>query len=333
MNIAEIARLAGVSSAAVSRYFNKGYLSKEKREAIRRVVEETGYRPSVQAQTLRTKKTKMIGVILPKIDSASMGSVVAGILTVLESEGYRLLLADTQSNPEKELEYLSVFDEKQVDGVILAATVFSETHKKALKEMTVPVVIVGQKLEGYGCVYHDDYHAIYDMTRLVLGKGRRKLGYLSALLEDEAAGLERFRGYCDAVREAGLEELTENYVTADFTVNSGYEKTKELLDTCGDLDAVICAADEMAVGAQQYLRDVKIDVPGQIMVTGHGDSELSKVVTPKIPTIHYSYEESGKRAARMLLGILDQNETVKKELRMGYRILQNRGECKADEDK
>ena len=72
MNISEIAKMAGVSSAAVSRYFNNGYISDEKKERIRKVVEETGYRPSVQAQTLRTKKTKMIGVILPKINSSSI---------------------------------------------------------------------------------------------------------------------------------------------------------------------------------------------------------------------------------------------------------------------
>ena len=73
MNVSDIAKLAGVSNSAVSRYFNNGYISQEKREAIRKVVEETGYRPSVQAQTLRTKKTNMIGVIVPKIASASIG--------------------------------------------------------------------------------------------------------------------------------------------------------------------------------------------------------------------------------------------------------------------
>ena len=106
MNIAEIAKRAGVSSAAVSRYFNNGYISEEKREQIRKVVEETGYRPSVQAQTLRTKKTKMIGMIVPKVASASPGRVVEGVLSILNSNGYRMLLAVTQNDPKKELEYL-----------------------------------------------------------------------------------------------------------------------------------------------------------------------------------------------------------------------------------
>lgn len=108
MNISEIAKLAGVSSAAVSRYFNNGYISEEKKEAIRKVVEQTGYRPSIQAQTLRTKKTKMIGVIVPKIASASIGKIVEGVLSVLNESGYQMLLAVTQNDPKKELEYLSL---------------------------------------------------------------------------------------------------------------------------------------------------------------------------------------------------------------------------------
>ena len=152
MNIGEIAKLAGVSNAAVSRYFNNGYISEEKREAICRVVEETGYRPSLQAQTLRTRRTKMIGVILPKIDSASIGSMVAGILSILNEHGYQLLLADTQNDPERELEYLKVFNEKQVDGVIFIATIFTAGHKRLLKQIMLPLVILGQQLPGHHCV-------------------------------------------------------------------------------------------------------------------------------------------------------------------------------------
>ena len=102
MNIAEIARQAGVSRAAVSRYFNQGYISEEKREAIRKVVEETGYRPSLQAQTLRTRKTKMIGVIVPQIAFNSIGKIVEGILSVLNERGYQMVLAVTQNDPKKE---------------------------------------------------------------------------------------------------------------------------------------------------------------------------------------------------------------------------------------
>ena len=321
MNIAEIAKRAGVSSAAVSRYFNDGYISEEKREKIRRVVEETGYRPSVQAQTLRTKKTKMIGVIVPKVASASIGRVVEGILSVLNGRKYQMLLAVTQNDPEKELEYLDAFSEKQVDGVILVATVFSARHKKVLKNMPVPVVLIGQQLSGCCCVYHDDYHASYDLTKYILETGRKKVGYLGAIWQDKAVGEERYKGFHDALEDAGLEEYAQNYVISAFTVASGYEKCGELLEKCGELDGIICATDTMGAGAVKCLRERGIEVPKRTLVAGQGDSDMAGVMAPPLLTVHYSYEKSGEIAAEMLMEILHQGKTDLKEIKLGYHLV------------
>lgn len=322
MNIAEIAKLAGVSSAAVSRYFNQGYISEEKREAIRKVVEETGYRPSVQAQMLRTHKTRMIGVILPRIDSAAIGSMVTGILSTLNESGYQLLLADTQNNVKKELEYLSVFNEKQVDGVILVATVFTPAHKKALKNRALPVVILGQSLSGCHCVHFDDYHSVYDMTRMLLQKGKRRLGFISVFHQDKAAGLDRYQGFCDAVREAGLPELADRYVISDFSIKSGFESAGELHRKWRDLEAVICATDAIAIGAMQYYKAQGLRIPEDIQVTGHGDSSTSMVTTPALTTVHYSYEDAGTLAARMLLEQMEKKEKDAREIKLGFTILE-----------
>lgn len=322
MNIAEIAKLAGVSSAAVSRYFNNGHISDEKKEAIRKVVEETGYRPSVQAQTLRTKKTKMIGVIVPKVASASIGRIVEGILSILNESEYQTLLAVTQNNPQKESEYLSAFNNKQVDGVILSATVFTAEHKRILKNMLVPVVIVGQHLTGYHCVFHDDYHAAYDLTKLLLQKGRQRLGYIGALQQDQAVGAERYRGFCDAVSDMGYGSLAQNAVTADFSIASGYEKTKELLERCSDLDGLVCATDTMAAGAMQYLGEQGIEVPQQIVVAGQGDSDMARVTAPPLITVHYSYERCGEIAVKMLMEMLEKGEASIKEVKLGYYIVE-----------
>ncbi|MCI9272225.1 MAG: LacI family transcriptional regulator [Dorea sp.] len=330
MNIAEIAKLAGVSPAAVSRYFNNGYISDEKRKAIRRVVEQTGYRPSLQAQTLRTKRTKLIGVIVPRINSGAVGSIVAGVLSVLDAGGYQMLLADTQNAPEKEIEYLTVFDEKQVDGVIFAATVFTPEHRRIMKGMSVPAVVTGQRIAGYNCVYYDDYHAAYDITKLMLGKGKRKLGFISVPHRDAAAGLERFRGYCRAVEDAGLTELAENYVISDFSLKSGYEKMKELMERCGELDGVVCATDTIAVGGMQYLKERGVNLPGQMMIAGHGNSAISDVTTPTLTTVHYSFEESGVLSARILLENIEDKSAAVKEIMMGYRLVEKESTGKPD---
>lgn len=210
MNISEIAKLAGVSKAAVSRYLNDGYLSEEKKQAIAKVIAETGYRPMIQAQSLRTRKTRIIGVVLPKISSFSISTILAGIESVLEKQGFQILLADSHNDPERELESLRLFAHQQVDGVILIATVLTAAHRALLRRMG-PVVVVGQRLRGVNCVYHDDYNAFYEMTKLVLAKGCRRLGYIGALPKDVAVGAERSRAWADALTAAGMADQAGSF--------------------------------------------------------------------------------------------------------------------------
>lgn len=323
MNIADIAKLAGVSPSAVSRYLNQGYLSEEKREAIRKVIEETGYRPLAQAQALRTRRTKTIGVVLPKIDSFSVGSVMAGIDSVLEQKGFQILLADTHNDPDRELEYLDSFDDQRVDGVILIGTVLTAKHVAMLKKSRVPVVVAGQQLPGVSCVYHDDYHAFYDMTKLLTDRGCRRLGFIGALPQDRAVGQERSRAFCDALRDAGLEDQAGHMAVAGFSISSGREKAQELLEACGPLDALVCATDTMAVGALQYLKSRGLRAPEDIRLTGQGGSDLCQVTTPTITTIRYFYEDSGAGAAALLLERLENPDAPAKEVKLGYVIVEN----------
>ncbi|HIV50983.1 MAG TPA: LacI family DNA-binding transcriptional regulator [Candidatus Faecalibacterium intestinipullorum] len=321
MNISEIAKLAGVSKAAVSRYLNDGYLSEEKKQAIAKVIAETGYRPMIQAQSLRTRKTRIIGVVLPKINSFSISTILAGIESVLEKQGFQILLADSHNDPERELESLRLFAHQRVDGVILIATVLTAAHRALLRRMG-PVVVLGQRLRGVNCVYHDDYNAFYEMTKLVLAKGCRRLGYIGALPKDVAVGAERSRAWADALTAAGMADQAGNTVVAEFSIASGREKARELWEKFGPLDAVICATDSMAVGALQYLRSQGVRVPGQTLLTGQGASNISEATTPTITTIRYFYEESGTSAARLLLEQLETPDLPAKEIKLGYTLVE-----------
>lgn len=321
MNISEIAKLAGVSKAAVSRYLNDGYLSEEKKQAIAKVIAETGYRPMIQAQSLRTRKTRIIGVVLPKISSFSISTILAGIESVLEKQGFQILLADSHNDPERELESLRLFAHQRVDGVILIATVLTAAHRALLRRMG-PVVVLGQRLRGVNCVYHDDYNAFYEMTKLVLAKGCRRLGYIGALPKDVAVGAERSRAWADALTAAGMADQAGNTVVAEFSIASGREKARELWEKFGPLDAVICATDSMAVGALQYLRSQGVRVPGQTLLTGQGASNISEATTPTITTIRYFYEESGTSAARLLLEQLETPDLPAKEIKLGYTLVE-----------
>lgn len=320
MNINEIARLAGVSRATVSRFLNDGYVSGEKKEKIKKVIEETGYKPSAQAQMLRTKKTNLIGVIIPKINSDSIGRMVAGVSSVLSKAGYQLLLANTDNDEKEEVKYLKVLTENQVDGIILIGTVFTPAHKKVLKELEVPVVILSQSLPGYSCVYYDDYHAAYDLTRLLLQHSSNP-AYIGVTERDEAAGRRRKEGFLDAVRDCKGVVKESNIAVGEFRMDSGYEQAGFLLSSDPEIDSIFCATDSIAIGAVTRLREMEKRIPEEIAVAGIGDSEISRVCVPKLTTVHYFYKTSGEEAARLLVNMLDSGDQIRREVKMGYQIM------------
>lgn len=321
MNINEIAKLAGVSRATVSRYLNDGYVSEEKREKIKKVIEETGYQPSVQAQTLRTKKTSLVGVVLPKINSDTISREVAGISDVLTARGYQMILANTNNNLEEELKYLSLFKERQVDGVVFIATMFTKKHKQMLKDYKVPIVILGQHLEGYPCVYQDDYRAAALVTEKLLEKGT-KFAYIGVTERDEAVGQKRRKGFEAALRKKNIEVPSERFKEGSFTMDSGYEKACELFEKDPSIDSVVCATDTMAIGAMMYLKELGLRIPEDVQVAGIGDGASGKIVEPKLTTVHFFYKTSGREAAAMLVDLLEQDKSVCKEIKMSCELVE-----------
>lgn len=321
MDINQIAQMAGVSRATVSRYLNDGYVSQEKRAAIRRVIEKTGYVPSRQAKTLRTGKTNVVGVIIPKINSASVSRMVAGITPVLNEAGYQVLLANTSNDEKREVEFLHLFSEKsQVDGVILIATVVTPEHEAAIASLTVPVVVLDQNVECCSCVFQNDHDAMRDVASVALRSSKRP-AYIGVFEEDVAVGQMRRRGFLAACAEAGVEVPERAMRVAEFTVDSGYEQAEALLETYPELDGIVCATDSIAYGALTCLREYGHRVPDEVVVTGIDDSEISQIVTPTLTTVHNHYKTSGTEAARMLVGFMTGEEYVSRKIKMGYEVV------------
>ncbi len=324
MNINEIAKLAGVSRATVSRYLNHGYVSEEKKQQIQKVIDETGYKPSTQAQQLRSGRSKTIGVILPKINSDSVSRMVAGISVVLAEEGYQLLLGNTNNQEKEEIQYLKLFQANKVDGIILIGTVLTKQHYETMAKLRVPIVVLGQQAERYSCVYHDDYNASRELTQHLL-KDAKRIGYIGVTQRDKAAGEARLHGFQDALKEsrdtvfAPKRDMRE----AEFSMESGYYQMEALLKQNPEVDTVFCATDNIAVGAMLYLKEHEIRVPEQVQLAGIGDTVMGRVAAVSLTTVHFFYKTSGIEAATMLLSILESGEDIRREVKMGYRVLDN----------
>jgi len=327
MNISEFARIAGVSKSAVSRYFNDGYLSGDKRRQIEAAIEKTGYTPSVQAQNVRTKVTKLVGVIIPKLSSESCARVTEGISEVLNEEGYQLLLVNTANDPHKEVEFLDLFRTGRVDGVIFLATVFTPLHDAVLKKMRVPVVIVGQEYKGFCCVCHDDCGAAYSLTRLMLERGGKTPAYIGVTTDDKAAGQARKDGFLKAAADCGISVPEKLMTCAEFNMRSGYDKMTEILKGAVRPDCVFCATDSIAAGAMRCCTEKGLKIPEDIMIVSVGDSSLCRVTPSPLTSAHLHYRTSGSDAADMLLTVMKRNNSIPRTVRLDFEIVE-RGSTK-----
>ena len=327
MTIKEIAQMAGVSSAAVSRYLNGGYVSEQKKEQIRKVIEKTGYQPSTQARILRTGRAHLVGVVAPKINSESISRITAGIEQVLSARGYQMLLASTDNQPKNELTYLRIFESYPVDGIVLIGTVLTDEHRRFLKESKVPVVVVGQETEMASCIYHDDFGAGRAMGQEVALKALKrnggrpedcKIAYIGVTPKDKAVGAARKKGFQTALSSKGLEPVAEKQIA--FRMEEGYQAMRQIVETIPYIDGVFCATDMIAAGALQYLREAGLQ--RKVCVTGMGDSRIATILQPSLSTVHFHYKSSGREAARLLIEMLQKSEDVRKEIKMGYQIIE-----------
>ena len=325
MTISDIAKMAGVSSAAVSRYLNGGQLSEQKRTAIREVVEKTGYHPDSAAQTLRTGRVHQVGVIAPSIGSQSVGQITAGIAGELGAQNYLLLLGNTELDPQRELGYLAAMQRNHVAGIILLGSYYSPQLALALKNCRVPVVVTGQRFPEVACVYNDDRSAARELAQRMLERGRRHIVYIGGTERDQATGVQRREGVQDALNAAGLDgDALPRICCTAFTMEEGERCMKELLACCPALDGVVCVTDTVAFGAMRALKQAGRKIGADVSLAGIGDSWAGSMTEPGLTTVQFYQKQVGEEAARMLLQMLEEKEPggPVRQVTLGYRVVE-----------
>ncbi len=322
MNISEFAEKAGVSKSAVSRYFNNGYLSEDKRKKIENAIKETGYAPSFSAHAIKTRVTKLVGVILPKLSSESCARITEGISQIMYEQGYQILLVNTANDYHKEIEYLELFRQNRVDGVIFLASIFTDMHKSILNKMHIPVVIVGQQFRGASCVCHDDFGAAYALTDLMLKKGSLRPAYIGVLEEDKAAGEDRHEGYLKALADHSIKPEKKFSTIAEFNIDSGYTCARKIFSGDEKPDAVFCATDNIAAGAMLYCREQGLRIPEDVMICGVGDNKIGAIAAVPLTSARLHYKSAGMEAAQMLLQAIGNKNTVPKIMKLDYEIVE-----------
>lgn len=327
MNINDIARLAGVSKATVSRVLNNKKVTEELRVRVQRVLDETGYRPNRLAQELVSKKTNLVGIIVPTINSNVYSNIIEGATRVLQSRDYNIILVSTfnnkQVNSDLEIEYLELFKRKCVDGIIFFPTIATDAHLAYFKNCDIPAVTVGERIDeleltGFSI---DDYQIAKDMVNYLIRLGHTRIGYIGVDEKYRSHGKARKQGYLDALKENHL-KVDETWMeTAGFDSHSGYLAAKRLIAKATSMPtAIFTVIDRLAYGAISYLDQVGIKVPQQVSLASIDDEEMSVFYIPSLTTAHVDYLAAGEKAASVLVDLAEGKPVEATRFTIDYAI-------------
>ena len=317
LTIVDIAKMAGVGTTTVSRYFNGGNLKKETRERIKEIVDKYNYTPNTFAKALKSTDSKIIGVIVPCLHSYVSGNTLKYLDKELKNNNYETLIMNANFDENKQLEYIKKLARMNVDGIILLPTTMSKAYESTIKSIDVPVVMLGQEGEYTYSVEYNDFNAARDLTYYVLSSGHKKVAYLGVSEDDIAVGYYRKLGVLRALEKYNLEP--ENILITNFGMEEGYEIVKENIEKLKEDSCLICATDNLAYGAIKALEESGLSVGENYSVAAFGDYTSSTLLKSPLTTIKFDLKDAAKQTVEMLLNIIKKEETVMKLL-IGYEL-------------
>ena len=308
VGIEEVAALAGVSTATVSRALRgKDHVSKKAQEKVEAAAKQLGYVASASASQLASGRTLNIGVVLPFIDRWFFSVVLEGIETTLIEHGYDLTLYNLSGGSEQRKKIFNEFLlRKRVDGVMTVAVNPSEAELHSLSRMGKPIIGIGGPISGARALTINDAAAGRLATEHLLSLGHTKIGFVGGIPGSDTEFNQpdlRETGYVDALKAAGL-ELRENWIAqANYTIEGAYWAAKQMLgDPRHAPTAIFCASDEMGFGTIMAAKDLGLRVPQDISVIGLDNHDMSEFFG--LSTISQSPRQQGRRAAEMMLKLL-----------------------------
>jgi len=303
-NIRDVARLAGVSVATVSRALsNPEKVSPESLEKVHKAIAEVSYRPNMLARNFRSARAYAVVVLVPDIANPFYSLFIRALEDRAHQKGYAVLLGDTRGTPERELEYIRRVETRLADGIVQ----LRPSSEKSQNNIPPDVPCVN----ACGCEYTtgpairiDNRAAARSMVEYLISLGHKRIGVISGL-KDNPHAIDRLEGYKEALASAGIPFEKELIAEGDFTMWSGLNAAFQFCNMKNRPTAIFSMNDEMAIGAMQTLKNQGFKIPDDISVTGFDDIAYAKYSDPALTTISQPAEEMGKMAMDMLLKVIE----------------------------
>ena len=326
----EVARVAGVSRATVSRVVNGNpRVGGDAKRDVERAIARLGYIPNQAARALVTRRSDSVGVVIPEPPGMLFGDpffprLLRGVSSELSARNLQLVLLMPQS-PDEEGRVERYLTAGHVDGALLVSLHGNDALPDMLAARGVPVVVGGRPPSGDAVSYVDVDNvggARAAVSHLVAG-GRRRIATIAGP-PDMSAGVDRLAGYREALDEAGLARDPALEAAGDFTQDGGAQAMRRVLDARPDVDGVFAASDLMAAGALQVLRAEGRRVPEDVSVVGFDDSSIAATAEPALTSVRQPIEEMGREMVRLLLEQASRPGSVPRKVILATRLVQRR---------
>jgi LacI family gluconate utilization system Gnt-I transcriptional repressor len=320
----DIAAMAGVSAMTVSRVLrDPRCVTPETLRRIEAAIEETGYVPNRLAGSLASRRSAVVGMIVPSLRNSLFVETIQGVSDILGAE-HPLLIADSGYTLKGEEVAIRAFLAQRIAGVVLHNTKHTPRSRAMLKEAGIPCIETGNLIRqpidmSVSFSNHDAAHA---MTAYLLGRGYRRIGFVSLPIRDNDRAAERKAGYLSALAQAGIAADPALITESLPGLRNGGRALVRLMEASSDIDAVFLSGDVLATGALLEANRRGWKVPERVAIAGSDDNELQESVSPPLTTLRFPRYEIGRRAAAMLLDRLGGRSDGSAVLDLGFEIME-----------
>jgi len=319
--IKDVAKLAGVSVATVSRVLNDIDNVKPKTaKVVKKAIEELNYHPNLLGRTLRCMKTMKILVLLPTISNQFFSRVLKGIQKTAELNGYSVMFAVTNDKRDVELQYINMLKQKSYDGIIFLRSNLSAEELSELSK-SWPVVLASETVKNADIptVTIDNRRAAFDATTFLILHGHNTIG-LACAGTDYYSSLLRRNGYIDALNQYGL-TVNPDYISDEgFSFNAGKRSAEYFLSLETLPDAIFAVADSVAIGMTSEFNKHGIKVGEDISIIGFDNNQITEHYIPKITTVSQPQFELGQKAFELLMDKIDDISCDNRHFILPHRI-------------
>ena len=300
----DIAKMANVSKSTVSRYLNNGSVSQKTKKKLDEIVQETGYRPNIMAQSLKAIRSNMVGVIIPRYDSPSTNQLLKGLDAVAYPKNIQLVITNSNLDIQRTKKNLALLQRQNLGAIILSATEIDDELEIQIRQSKIPVLLVGQKLEGNPSFIFQDYEAGKAIGQHAIDLGHRELLFVGVTETDYAVGVLRKKGFYDVAEKNGA---NIEFIETEFSRSYNYEKAHDYLPKT-KATYIAAATDHIAIGISNASAELKKSIPDDLSLSGFGGYSVTQNVFPHITTVDYPFYKMGETVMEQVIQVLDSQE-------------------------